>query len=59
MGNVFRMFKGVPKLRLLMVGLDAAGKTTILHQLKLGQLVDTSPTISFNVETGTERKKII
>jgi len=33
-----------------MVGLDAAGKTTILYKLKLGELVTTIPTIGFNVE---------
>lgn len=34
-----------------MVGLDAAGKTTILYKLKLGEIVTTVPTIGFNVET--------
>jgi len=34
-----------------MVGLDAAGKTTILYKLKLGESVTTIPTIGFNVET--------
>jgi hypothetical protein len=28
-----------------MVGLDAAGKTTILYKLKLGEIVTTIPTI--------------
>ena len=37
--------------RLLMVSLDAAGQTTILYQLKLGEIVTTIPTIGFNVET--------
>jgi ADP-ribosylation factor protein 1 len=37
--------------RMLMVGLDAAGKTTILYKLKLGEVVTTIPTIGFNVET--------
>jgi hypothetical protein len=31
--------------RILMVGLDAAGKTTILYKLKLGEVVTTIPTI--------------
>lgn len=39
------------EVRILFVGLDAAGKTTILYQLKLGELVTTIPTIGFNVET--------
>jgi len=38
-------------MRILMVGLDAAGKTTILYKLKLGEVVVTIPTIGFNVET--------
>ncbi|CAI5464151.1 unnamed protein product [Closterium sp. Yama58-4] len=38
-------------MRILMVGLDAAGKTTILYKLKLGENVTTIPTIGFNVET--------
>jgi ADP-ribosylation factor protein 1 len=38
------------EMRILMVGLDAAGKTTILYKLKLGEIVTTIPTIGFNVE---------
>ena len=37
-------------VRILMVGLDAAGKTSILYQLKMSELVKTIPTIGFNVE---------
>ena len=39
------------KARVLMLGLDAAGKTTILYKLKLGKVVRSIPTIGFNVET--------
>ena len=42
---------GRQQCRILMVGLDAAGKTTILYQLKLGEMTNTSPTLGFNVET--------
>merc|ERR1712063_158936 len=42
---------GKRDMRILMVGLDAAGKTTILYKLKLGEVVTTIPTIGFNVET--------
>ena len=35
----------IPELWLLKVGLDAAGKTTILYKLKLGEIVTTIPTI--------------
>ncbi|KAI4489677.1 hypothetical protein M0804_003859 [Polistes exclamans] len=55
MGNMFAtLFKGLfgkKEMRILMVGLDAAGKTTILYKLKLGEIVTTIPTIGFNVET--------
>ena len=33
-----------------MVGLEYAGKTTILDKLKLGEVVSTIPTIGFSVE---------
>ncbi len=36
---------------MLMLGLDASGKTTILYKLRLGEVVATLPTIGFNVET--------
>lgn len=49
MGNMFqKMFQslfGSKEMRILMVGLDAAGKTTILYKLKLGEIVTTIPTI--------------
>jgi len=55
MGNVFQRLLmnvfGRSEMRILMVGLDAAGKTTILYKLKLGEIVTTIPTIGFNVET--------
>jgi small GTP-binding protein len=54
MGNAFGIFKRWFKnreTRCLMLGLDAAGKTTILYRLKLGEVVTTIPTIGFNVET--------
>eukprot|EP00667_Euglena_gracilis_P023306 EG_transcript_26290 len=46
------LFSGRP-VRILMVGLDAAGKTTILYKMRLGEVVSTIPTIGFNVETVT------
>ena len=52
MGNWLGRFLKMKKdMRILMVGLDAAGKTTILYKLKLGEVVTTIPTIGFNVET--------
>ena len=55
MGNLFSTvwarFAGFGKeVRILMVGLDAAGKTTTLYKLKIGEVVTPIPTIGFNVE---------
>ncbi|QSL65511.1 hypothetical protein MERGE_002824 [Pneumocystis wakefieldiae] len=52
--SISRLLQGLfgkKEMRILMVGLDAAGKTTILYKLKLGEIVTTIPTIGFNVET--------
>ena len=38
------------QLKILMLGLDAAGKTTILYKLKIGETLTSVPTIGFNVE---------
>merc|ERR1711869_72395 len=51
LGKGFGKLFGKKDVRILMVGLDAAGKTTILYKLKLGEVVTTIPTIGFNVET--------
>ena len=45
MHSIFKQFIGKIEIRILMVGLDAAGKTTILYKLKLGEMVTTIPTI--------------
>merc|ERR1719270_2203281 len=51
--KVWSRFLGLGKMeaKMVMVGLDAAGKTTILYKLKLSEVVTTIPTIGFNVET--------
>ncbi|KAK7202058.1 ADP-ribosylation factor [Novymonas esmeraldas] len=55
MGNtVSTWFGGLfqkKKASIVMIGLDAAGKTTILDKLKLGASRETVPTIGFHVET--------
>ena len=47
MGNIviFSTFTKCNTLSIILVGLDAAGKTTILYKLKLGEIVTTIPTI--------------
>ncbi|KAK2915468.1 uncharacterized protein [Channa argus] len=49
--QLFSRFTAKTPVRILMVGLDAAGKTTLLYKLKLSEVVTTIPTIGFNVET--------
>jgi ADP-ribosylation factor-like protein 1 len=39
------------EIRILILGLDNAGKTTLLYRLKIGEVVTTIPTIGFNVES--------
>ena len=56
MGLFGKLFNSKKEMRILMVGLDAAGKTTILYKLKLGEIVTTIPTIGFNVETVSYKK---
>ncbi|XP_077399504.1 ADP-ribosylation factor-like protein 1 isoform X1 [Vanacampus margaritifer] len=57
MGGFFsRIFSGLfgtREMRILILGLDGAGKTTILYRLQVGEVVTTIPTIGFNVETVT------
>ncbi|KAN0039556.1 hypothetical protein ACTA71_007353 [Dictyostelium dimigraforme] len=49
--NIFSLFENKRETRILMIGLDGAGKSTILYKLKLGDVVSTTPTIGFDVET--------
>merc|ERR1712032_1326455 len=55
LAKLWERFSGFSKTEqgILMVGLDAAGKTTILYKLKLGEVQNTKPTIGFNVESVT------
>ena len=47
---VENLFSGGTPKRVLVLGLDAAGKTTILYKLHVGETVHTIPTVGFNVE---------
>ena len=49
--KLFDRLFGKKEARILMLGLDAAGKTTIVYKLKLGEVLNSVPTIGFNVET--------
>ena len=48
-GSVSRFNK--KELRILMLGLDSAGKTTVLYHIKTNSELNTVPTVGFNVET--------
>jgi ADP-ribosylation factor-like protein 1 len=54
-GSISKMFTsliwGKKDIRILILGLDNAGKTTLLYRLKIGEVVTTIPTIGFNVES--------
>lgn len=45
----FMMFPA-KEYKIVVVGLDNAGKTTILYKLHLGEVVTTHPTVGSNVE---------
>ena len=55
MGSMFsKIFSGLvgeTQSRFIIIGLDNAGKTTILYRLHLGEVEPTVPTVGFNVET--------
>lgn len=51
--SYFRGLIGSREMRILILGLDGAGKTTILYRLQVGEVVTTIPTIGFNVEQVT------
>ncbi|XP_053401903.1 uncharacterized protein LOC128557749 [Mercenaria mercenaria] len=52
------LFTRERQTRIQMLGLDNAGKTTVLYKLKLNETVTTIPTIGFNVETVTPLKGV-
>merc|ERR1712050_609856 len=49
--SIFGALLGNKEVRILILGLDNAGKTTILYRLQVDEVVQTIPTIGFNVET--------
>ncbi|KAK9828177.1 hypothetical protein WJX74_002064 [Apatococcus lobatus] len=57
MGQLFSVFWNLwfpnKEYKIVMVGLDNAGKTTTLYRLHLGQAVSTNPTLGSNVEQVT------
>lgn len=50
-GKLLNTLFGKKQARIVMVGLDAAGKTTILHKMAFGETVNTIPTIGFTLQS--------
>ncbi|GAA6071878.1 ADP-ribosylation factor-like protein 4C isoform X1 [Tachysurus ichikawai] len=50
MGNGLSSLGPFQPLHVVMLGLDSAGKTTVLYRLKFNEFVNTVPTIGFNTE---------
>ncbi len=50
MGQALALFSRRVEKRVVLLGLDNAGKTTVVYRLLLGRKVDTVPTIGFNSE---------
>ncbi|KAF7207202.1 ADP-ribosylation factor-like 4Ca [Nothobranchius furzeri] len=50
MGNSWSGLAAFQSLHIVMLGLDSAGKTTVLYRLKFNEFVNTVPTIGFNTE---------
>ena len=51
--KIFSGLVGTNQMRIIIIGLDNAGKTTILYRLHLNEVEPTVPTVGFNVETVT------
>ncbi|KFP81237.1 ADP-ribosylation factor-like 11, partial [Acanthisitta chloris] len=51
MGKLFSKGQRKRDARVVMLGLDFSGKSTLLYKLKRGQAVETCPTVGFNVES--------
>ena len=49
MSRIRQLFNDNKETRMIMIGLDNAGKTSMLYKLKIGEIVSTIPTIGFNV----------
>ena len=49
--KIFSVLFSNQEVRLLILGLDNAGKTTLLYQMQFGEVKVTVPTLGFNVES--------
>jgi small GTP-binding protein len=49
-GRLSRLGRGDMQFKIIIVGMNNAGKTTILYKLALDEVIVTEPTIGSNVE---------
>ena len=54
--NIFNKLAASKEARILLLGLDNAGKTSLLYKLTLDENIRTLPTIGFNVESVKYKK---
>ncbi|MFX1513638.1 MAG: ADP-ribosylation factor family protein [Promethearchaeota archaeon] len=50
MKQLFPTGEGKEEITCALIGLDNAGKTTILQRLRKGELISTAPTLGYNIE---------
>ena len=55
--NVSSLFFQPPERNILLFGSRGAGKTTLLYRLKMGEEIETTPTLGYNVEVIEWKKR--
>ncbi|XP_018409472.1 PREDICTED: ADP-ribosylation factor-like protein 14 [Nanorana parkeri] len=58
MGHAISVHSKVKQARILLLGLDAAGKSTVLYKFKFKEPFCTIPTVGFNVEMIQTEKRL-
>ncbi|XP_077344186.1 ADP-ribosylation factor-like protein 14 [Lithobates pipiens] len=58
MGQVVSVHSKIKQARILILGLDAAGKSTVLYKFKFKEPFSTIPTVGFNVEMIQTEKRL-
>ncbi|XP_040203392.1 ADP-ribosylation factor-like protein 14 [Rana temporaria] len=58
MGQVVSVHSKIKQARILILGLDAAGKSTVLYKFKFKEPFSTIPTVGFNVEMIQTAKRL-
>ena len=56
MGKIISKLFESKETKILMLGLDNSGKTTLIHKMKFGEMIRSVPTVGFNMEAVTYKK---